>query len=155
MVGRPSKFNTELAEQICNRLMDGVSLRKICEPAHMPDRGTVGRWLSSNPDFAAEYARAREAQGDFMAERMLGVLDRVEAGEIAPDAGRVVVGGLQWMAEKLRPKVYSNKITLAGDAENPISSLALRLDQAIAKRERHPMLDITPERAQTDASDLV
>lgn len=78
----------------------------------MPDQSTVLRWLSQDDDFAAKYARAREAQGDTMDDRILEVADNVEAGTMAPDAARVVLGALQWRASKLKPKKYGERQTV-------------------------------------------
>jgi hypothetical protein len=64
--GRPSDFNDEIATRIYDFLMDGVSLRLICQQDDMPGRTTVFRWMDSNPDFASMYARARMLQADLM-----------------------------------------------------------------------------------------
>ena len=44
--GRPSAYTSEIAETICERLMDGESLRAICASAGMPDKATVFRWIA-------------------------------------------------------------------------------------------------------------
>lgn len=45
-LGRPSSYCTELADEICERLACGESLRTICADDGMPHRTTVIRWLS-------------------------------------------------------------------------------------------------------------
>ncbi len=57
--GRPTKFTPQITDRICERLMDGDSLRRICADRNMPDKSQVFRWLSQNEAFRDQYARAR------------------------------------------------------------------------------------------------
>lgn len=111
-MSRPSSYSDELAERICDRLSDGESLRQICLDDAMPSRSTVIRWMEADTAFATKYARAREAQADLMDDRILEVTNKTEAGDLAPDAARVVLSGLQWRASKLQPKKYGDSQTL-------------------------------------------
>ena len=43
--GRPSSFTPKIANEICARLAEGQSLRRISADPKMPDRATVFRWL--------------------------------------------------------------------------------------------------------------
>lgn len=112
-MGRPSDFTPEIANAICERLADGESLRQICRDDDMPDRSTVRRWLSANEAFRAQYAHAREEQGDAYAEKA------VEEAMTAEDAakGRLRMDALKWAASKLAPKRYGDKLALTGGDE--------------------------------------
>jgi hypothetical protein len=63
-VGRPSLYCEEMEESIISGLIDGKSLVEICEPASMPNRVTVMRWMNKDAGFATRIARAREEQGE-------------------------------------------------------------------------------------------
>jgi hypothetical protein len=106
--GRPSLYSDELADDICDLIANGRSLRSICTADDMPSRRTVLRWLSENPDFAAKHARAREAQADVMDEKILEVADACTNETAAAD--RVKIGAYQWRAARLAPKRYGDKI---------------------------------------------
>lgn len=112
-MARPSEFAPDMANLICERIADGESLRKICEEAEMPDRSTVRRWLSQQPEFRVQYAHAREEQADVYAERI------VDEAASAQDAalGRLKMDALKWAASKLAPKRYGEKVALTGGAE--------------------------------------
>ena len=43
------------------RIADGDSLRTIFSGVDFPNRSTFFKWLSSQPEFSDQYARAREA----------------------------------------------------------------------------------------------
>ena len=125
MTGRSSDFTSEVAEQICERLAEGNSLRSICEADDMPSKTTVFRWLSAYPDFRDQYALAREAQADTLFDDILDIADdgrndwMERRGE--EDAGwqangenirrsQVRIEARKWMAGKLRPKKYGEKL---------------------------------------------
>jgi hypothetical protein len=125
-LGRPTDFSQDLADQLCERLADGESLRSICEEDAMPNKATVFRWLAKFPDFSDQYARARETQADSLFDEILSIADDgrndwmkrnhgdderwVENGE-ALRRSQLRVDARKWMAGKLRPKKYGEKIT--------------------------------------------
>jgi hypothetical protein len=103
---RPSKFTNELAATICDRIVDGESLRRICADDKMPAMSTVMEWLGSNDDFRSRYARAREAQAEVMDDMILEV---AAGAEDNPAAARVKIEAYKWRASKLAPKVYGER----------------------------------------------
>ena len=132
-MGRPSKYSDELAQTICDRIVDGQSLRNICLDNEIPARSTVDEWLGSNAAFRAKYARAREAQGDLMDEKILAVAEACQPETAAAD--RVKIDAFKWRASKLAPKVYGDKldVTTAGEKLN-IGSTILERRQRLERR---------------------
>lgn len=106
MVGRPSKYTPELAAEICEQIADGNSLRKICAASDMPARRTVEYWLRDKDDFLRQYARAREEQADFYADEIIEIADTETDSNIA----RVRIDARKWVASKLKPKKYGEKV---------------------------------------------
>lgn len=113
-------------------------MRKICQEDGMPSAGTVCRWLTEKQTFREQYAKAREAQADALFEEILDIADEAQTVEKTvgngEDAERVVVfdsvavarnrlrvDARKWMAGKLRPKKYGEKLELSGDADNPLT----------------------------------
>ena len=124
--GRPSSFTQEVADAICERLADGESLRAICRDDDMPNKATVFRWLASNKSFSDQYTRARETQADTIVDEILDIADDgsndwmrrngkdgepgwQENGE-AMRRSQIRIDARKWMAGKMRPKVYSDKL---------------------------------------------
>lgn len=124
--GRPSEFSGALADEICERLSKGESLRSICAgdrrtaSGYMPHRATVMRWLESNEVFRDQYARAREAQADHFVEEIIEIADQPNVrttadGEVVasdPQRDRLRVDARKWVASKLAPKKYGDKLDL-------------------------------------------
>lgn len=137
-----STYTEEMADKICERIADGESLKSICEEDGMPSKATVFKWLGQNASFVDKYARAREAQADALFDDILSIADdgrndwMERRGE--EDAGWVANGenirraqlridARKWMAGKLRPKKYGEKLdvegTLTHEAGDSIKSL--------------------------------
>lgn len=112
-----TEFDADAAEYICESLAEGKSLLTICADDELPSRTTVYRWLAENMDFANNYARAREGQGDYFAEKIFDEIEAVTDAAIA----RVKIDSLKWLAGRLNHKQWGDKKTLAGDSENPLS----------------------------------
>ncbi|OCP36746.1 hypothetical protein [Ensifer sp. LC163] len=152
-MGRPSSFSDELVDTICERIATGASLKAICEADDMPAQSTVFKWLSEKPDFSERYARAREAQADALFDEILSIADdgrndwmeKVSAegesigwrenGE-AVRRSQLRVEARKWMAGKLRPKKYGEKLDLnvSGSLETmPEERLNARIAQLLGK----------------------
>ena len=69
-IGRPSSYVKEVADDICQLIAQGESLRKICERPGMPSLSMVFRWLNEQAEFRDQYARAREKTNACMREMM-------------------------------------------------------------------------------------
>ena len=67
---RPSRYSSELARAICDAAATGESLTDICARPDRPDRDVVSRWLATNADFQAAYARSLEVLADRYAEEI-------------------------------------------------------------------------------------
>jgi hypothetical protein len=143
MAGRPSSYSEELAASILERLADGESLRSICDDEEMPDKSTVFRWLTANETFRDQYALAREAQADALFDDVLAIADDgrndwmrrkfgdderwVENGE-ALRRSQLRIDARKWMAGKLKPKKYGEKLDLNHGVQDSFTDLMMALD---------------------------
>jgi hypothetical protein len=115
VIGRPSIYSDDLAQEICRRLADGESLRSICRDDDMPAKSTVLLWVVTPGHlFSDQYARAREAAGYSHADEMVDLRHRVLSGDVEPNAGRVVADMLKWSAERMAPKKHSPRQEVTG-----------------------------------------
>ena len=137
-MGRPSEYTQEIADSICEWLADGQSLRSICESDEMPNKSTVFKWLDRHAEFGDQYARAREAQADALADEITDIADESDRDTVLktrPDGSqfeecnsewiarsRLRVDARKWVASKLKPKKYGDKVeqTHVGDKERPV-----------------------------------
>jgi len=135
-MGAPTTFTQHIANVICMRIAEGESLREIVKTEGMPDRTTVYDWLLRHEEFANQYTRAREEQADTLADEILAIADedpeinyirdkhgnvvdiKIDSGYVAYQRQRI--DSRKWIAMKLKPKKYGDKLALGGDAENPL-----------------------------------
>jgi hypothetical protein len=124
MIGRPSDFTPEIANEICERMSKGESLRRIVGPDRddfMPSETTVRRWLAGAEDWSAEfrrqYAQARENQADFYAEDVVEISDEAVADAVEVARNRLRIDARKWYASKLSPKKYGDKVAHVGGEE--------------------------------------
>lgn len=102
--------------RICRELADGLSLKAICDADDMPSRETVYQWLHDDKAFSDSYARAREEQADHYADDIIEIADT----EPDPQKARVRIDARKWVASKLKPGKYGDKVTVGGDPDNPV-----------------------------------
>lgn len=121
-----TKFTEDLFDKICERISDGESLRKICRDDDMPSQTAVFKWLAAegNDALVEQYTRAREAQADALFDDCLDIADQYETAEAASDSAtdhiqraKLRIDTRKWMAGKLRPKKYGEKLDVTSGGE--------------------------------------
>ena len=144
-MSRPTIRTNELEDDILSRIACGESLRGICAEDGMPNISTVIRWLAADEDFARKYTRAREMQAEILADEMLDIADndksdridikdkdgniiRTEQNNVAVARSKLKLEQRRWWAEKLRPKVYGNKVAVGGSDDMPAIKTSQQLD---------------------------
>jgi len=116
-VGRPTKYSKEVALRVCTRLIEGESLVAICSDENEPAVRTIYYWLESNPDFLHMYEAAKSDQADTMAEQIMSIADSANASNV--QVARLQVDARKWVAAKLKPKKYGDKLGIGGDDSMP------------------------------------
>lgn len=112
-MGRPPReFTQVVGDRICEQIVAGKSLRRICQAKAMPSVTTVMKWLREDPDFASQYARAREEQADGYADELIDLAKK--ANEDNAQAIRVRADIIKWVCSKLKPRKYGDRLELQG-----------------------------------------
>lgn len=73
----------------------------------MPCVKTVYLWLGAHPEFLQQYTRAREDQADTHADEIIDISDNYDED---PNSRRVRIDARKWVASKLKPKKYGERI---------------------------------------------
>lgn len=119
-------YSPDLTDHICERLAMGESMRSISRDKNMPAMSTLFKWLRDYPEFEKQYLRAKAECADFFAEEIIEIaddatndymeqLDEEESkgwrfnGEHV-QRSRLRVDSRKWVASKLKPKRYGEKI---------------------------------------------
>ena len=144
-------YSAETAFKICEAIADGQSLRSICAEADMPAKSTVLRWLADDQHegFLAQYELARQAQADAIVDEIVDIADdatndwmeRLPEDKRGPgwdlngehvQRSKLRIDTRKWLAARLRPKVYGDKLDLTsgGDKLGMAEALAARRERA-------------------------
>lgn len=118
MGDKPYPWTPEIEDEIFRRIGDGESLVAICADDWLPSRETVRKRIRDDAAFAVRYARAREVQADTLFDEILTIADKATSEDA--HARRLMIDARKWMAGKLRPKVYGDRIEVSGDPERPV-----------------------------------
>lgn len=128
-MGRPSDFTPETANEICERLSKGESLRAICsdqQAGWLPSDTTVHRWLAGSEDwniaFREQYAHARTVQADTKFEQAWEIAEAATVEDV--QVARLKIDTIKWQASKLAPKKYGEKVAHVGgdEGDEPIKT---------------------------------
>ena len=132
--GRPSKYTPEIATKIVEQLSEGIPLREICRQEGMPAWRTIYDWMyqddvsgAASVGLSSAIARAREVGQDAIAEEIYREIsadpEREERGRIDPGYVQLIKARAEIklkLLAKWNPKRYGDRVTMAGDAENPL-----------------------------------
>lgn len=150
-MGNTTTFTQEIADKICEEIAtSSKSLRTICKGKDMPAVRTVLNWLSEGDKtdakeefrlFLHQYTRAREQQADFMAEEIIEIADdgsndlmtitkgdasyEIENKEVT-NRSKLRVEARKWIASKLKPKKYGDKVDLNHSGELKVTKLTFK-----------------------------
>ncbi len=135
----PPEPEVEAAQNktVLQLMQQGYSCRKASMSVGLTINGFLNR-VNQDPELAAQYAKAREAMLEKMADDTLDIADaeptmtaegKLDGVSVAH--ARLRVDTRKWLLSKLAPKKYGDKLELTGDAENPIA--VQRIERVIIK----------------------
>ncbi len=131
--GRPTKLTPEIKTEICDRIAKGESLIRILKSDDkFPHYSNVREAIKKDLQFRDDYAHAKEEMADYLAQEILDIADDGRNDWTTNDEGKKIldhehvqrsrlrVDTRKWIASKLKPKKYGEKLELSGDKENPM-----------------------------------
>lgn len=144
--GRPTKYNEEIAERICEAVaINDMGLAAlVAQNEWMPESSTIRLWRFKHDGFSAQYTKAKQFQSELYAESTHEIAQEkayfIDAeGNKKIDPGYVAwqkmnVNLRQWHASKLAPKIYGDKkmdeTVSNNDALNKIKELVADLNKS-------------------------
>lgn len=125
----------ELFDEICERMVNGESVRSICKDDHMPAISTLMKILRTNPDRTSQYALAMQMRADAMFEETLNIADDGSNDYMLKNAddptsfalngehvqrSKLRVDTRKWAMGRMNPKKYGEKTFIGGVEDAPI-----------------------------------
>ena len=146
----PTPYDPELAEELLERWATQIKgLDEILEDLRIergtdrstPSRRVIYRWLEEVPEFRERSARARRLRAEFLSDLrvqyaltpLIGekrkITPKGEEMEIGDNVSRsqLIVQTLSKVIGQLDPKVYGERVTHAGDSDQPLEVVVRRI----------------------------
>ena len=135
--GRPSLYSEELVDRICEKIStSSKGLHSIIsENEDFPSFSLIFKWLgdADKKYFLDKYTHARELQAEYMADEMIRIADDSSNDTEVTEFGlkenkewtnrsKLRVETRKWIASKLKPKVYGDKIDIT-TKDQPITNM--------------------------------
>ena len=139
VIGRPSIYTDELANELCLRISNGSSLNRACRAKDMPDKATVYRWIDTNEKFCDKYREATNQRAEFHFDEMLDIADAVEEETAAVSKAKVQIDTRKWILSRMNPTKYGDK---------------QQVDNVSSDKSMSPPQPLTPESAKAISKDL-
>lgn len=146
----------QLAQLVVDLMVsEGLSLRKACLRTGL-DAARFLRAVDADPELAKQYARARQALLDKMADEILEladapvpVLDNGATDNALVRQRQLQVDTRKWFLSKLAPKIYGDRLDVQ------VSDTRISISGALAAAQARlvDVVDVTPRLAQSDAQD--
>lgn len=137
-----NQYSDDKARKICERLMFGDSLKKICEADNMPSRMIVIKWLAhpDNVDFREMYYYAKRISAEQLVDEIVDIADDTsndwkkkfdkqgehvgwEPDNEAIQRSRVRIDTRKWLAAKMLPRLYGDKLDMTMDVTGDLAEL--------------------------------
>ena len=109
------ELTTELTDQICQELMNGQPLTRICSNKDLPSLATINRWIAKHPSFAKQITNARRVGTQYYLDKMIEELESVSAKDVG--IVREKLHHYRWLASKLLPSLYGDKQEVIQDTK--------------------------------------
>jgi hypothetical protein len=124
---REHLYSVELGDEICRRIANGETLYDVCQDPAIPvSASAVRQWDLDNRDgFSAKYASAKRQLIEAWSDQLVRIADNQL---LEPNDRRVRIDTRKWLMSKLHPGKYGDKVTVAGDAENPLQAVVTHID---------------------------
>lgn len=121
-------YSKTMQDLICERIVNGESLKTICETKGFPPYSVICQWKRTSSDFARALDMARKDRAEHHYTEVLKIAKNTNSWNSKGD--KVKIDAAKWAAQVDDPDRFGNKTKLVGDADAPIS---FRLETGIRR----------------------
>ena len=136
-------YSDGLLASILDRVANGESLSSVCDADDMPSRKSFFQWVKDRPEIQAQYEFAIQMRADKLAEDILAIADDGMSDTYTDENGnertnqeviarsRLRVDARKWLAGKMAPKKYGDKLDVEANLTGTVVIQASALDEKI------------------------
>ena len=122
--GRPTDYTPVIANEICSTIASSSKgIGRLCKDnPSWPTKDTIFSWLKTYGYFSDQYARAKRLQIEVLVDEIIEIADdssqdniinqqgQITCNNAAISRARLQIDTRKWIASKLAPKIYGDKI---------------------------------------------
>lgn len=110
-MARPSKYDINLCNEICERIAMGEHIKPILESdAKYPTFPTWCKWKRENDELFNLYTRSIQDKAEMLTFEILNTMEELRSGLLDAGQARVIIDTYKWMASKFYPKMFGDKV---------------------------------------------
>lgn len=107
--GRPSEYNYELCESICEEVANGKNvIAALKENDAFPSWSTFRRWKNDNEELQTLYVKAIQDKAEAVIFEIDSITFDLRKGKLEPSVANVLIQTLKWKAAKFYPKMFGD-----------------------------------------------
>ena len=103
-------MDAAIRQKVIDNIAAGIYLEDFCGTDGIPSVRTIQRRIQEDPDFGAQCAHAREISARLTERRISQIVDSTLSDEVKPDAARVAINALTWIAKVRAPRQYGDQL---------------------------------------------
>ena len=112
-MARPSEYNFELCNIICDEIANGKNIIAVLENnKDFPSWPTFRRWKNENEELRTLYVNSQQDKGIALENEIDDVMISLKAGKIDASTANVLIQTLKWKMAKFYPKVFGDKLDI-------------------------------------------
>ena len=130
-MARPSEYNYQLCEEICDKVANGENIISILKKSGYPSWPTFRRWKNEHEELRTLYINSQRDKAIALENEIDDVMRKKKKKELDPATANVLIQTLKWKMSKFYPKVFGDKLDHTTDGEklptNTTSSIILNV----------------------------
>ena len=108
-VGRPSKYDFKLCEEICEEIALGGNIIKVLDSKDKyPTWSTFRKWKNENAELSTLYVKAIQDKSEAVLFEIEEISQELRNGILEPSTANVLIQTLKWKAAKFYPKMFGD-----------------------------------------------
>jgi hypothetical protein len=123
------EYSEVLGDIICDRMVHGEKITRICEDKNMPSYGVIQQWRKAHEGFSKNYDEAKLDRSDYYFDKVINEAEKAEETTVA--TAKLKIDSYKWAASVSKPSEYGQKSK--GNIE--IGSVIIKVDTGIVRPE--------------------
>lgn len=109
--GRPSEYNFEMCEKICEEVANGFNIKSVlASDESYPTFPTWCKWKREHTELFNLYVNSMQDKSESADEELDQIYSMLKSGELEPSTANVLIQTIKWRMAKWYPKMFGDKV---------------------------------------------